>query len=635
MARLITYSSGLRCRLFSTNQGKVIDIPFRIERGPTDLLKALAQTVGRDPTAPHYKFHDDPALEPITQFNKVSYALSKEQGKRAAKYFLTNYPHLFYRDDAEPKVPAFNPPDRVTPDVKCVEDDIIISIKLNQVANAVQCYKNCVEQKVPISQETKLMLFELCCFSNSQDLDYEWIEEQWYYGNLKRNQNSIWMQDSLADSLFNDLGENEASVNALICGYARHRSSERAYSLYKKALENQLEISLLTYNELLGCITSLSSSGDGRWNLTEEILQNMRQNKVAPNIDTFNNILENLSLTPLWKDCRSFALRIVNEMASLDIEPSLASYNFLIRIFTESKTLPPQPEILYSVMTSLQEQIERNSTKNGGKLTLRNFRDGMFFPTAMKKINQSLNDLELAFQLHDILVANPHMMDTAISELNYYKEFFLLLAKVAHIDQLMKAYDTFVPHTYVPDGNMYREILNSVHLDGKLDLIPRLWTDMVCYGQADSIDLMKDLLEIITREPTDDEIIREQMTKVVEEIASRVEEVRSKSVSGQDLVRNLCIKYCLINGKLVEGRKLLSELKETDGLIEGDLIEKFISLAIEQKDTSSIVFGLTLARFFENFESFNLVKNCLGSLDEKDVNYEKIKDLVSQTTNES
>ncbi|KAL1436534.1 hypothetical protein MTO96_049632 [Rhipicephalus appendiculatus] len=43
---------------------QTIVIPKRIPRGPTDILKALASTVQRDFTAPHYKYHDDPFFIP-------------------------------------------------------------------------------------------------------------------------------------------------------------------------------------------------------------------------------------------------------------------------------------------------------------------------------------------------------------------------------------------------------------------------------------------------------------------------------------------------------------------------------------------------------------------------------------------
>lgn len=72
-----------------------IEIPNRIERSPTDLLQALASTVGRDPTAPHYKFHDDPYLIPLSNVGKRTFALSKEAGRKAANWIKEEHRDLF------------------------------------------------------------------------------------------------------------------------------------------------------------------------------------------------------------------------------------------------------------------------------------------------------------------------------------------------------------------------------------------------------------------------------------------------------------------------------------------------------------------------------------------------------------
>ena len=49
-------------RLYCSAGPAQIVIPPRVERGPTDILEALAGTVGKDYTAPHYRYHDDPWL---------------------------------------------------------------------------------------------------------------------------------------------------------------------------------------------------------------------------------------------------------------------------------------------------------------------------------------------------------------------------------------------------------------------------------------------------------------------------------------------------------------------------------------------------------------------------------------------
>ena len=62
-----------------------IVIPPRIERSSTDILSALAGTVGKDLTAPHYRYHDDPFLIPYKVPAKREYAMAKDSGRRAAR----------------------------------------------------------------------------------------------------------------------------------------------------------------------------------------------------------------------------------------------------------------------------------------------------------------------------------------------------------------------------------------------------------------------------------------------------------------------------------------------------------------------------------------------------------------------
>lgn len=63
-----------------------IVIPKKVNRGPTDLLYTLSKTVGRDPTAAHFKYHDDPYLTPTTLYAREQYALSFESGKATAQW---------------------------------------------------------------------------------------------------------------------------------------------------------------------------------------------------------------------------------------------------------------------------------------------------------------------------------------------------------------------------------------------------------------------------------------------------------------------------------------------------------------------------------------------------------------------
>lgn len=72
-----------------------IIIPKRINRSSTDLLKALSGTVGRDPTMPHYKFHDDPFLIPESTGQRLQFALAEESGRKAARWIVNEHAELF------------------------------------------------------------------------------------------------------------------------------------------------------------------------------------------------------------------------------------------------------------------------------------------------------------------------------------------------------------------------------------------------------------------------------------------------------------------------------------------------------------------------------------------------------------
>lgn len=72
-----------------------IDIPNYIPRSPTSILRALSQTVGFDPTAAHFKYHDDPYLIPMSNVGKRSFALALESGRKSAKWIRQKHINLF------------------------------------------------------------------------------------------------------------------------------------------------------------------------------------------------------------------------------------------------------------------------------------------------------------------------------------------------------------------------------------------------------------------------------------------------------------------------------------------------------------------------------------------------------------
>ena len=64
----------------------------------------IRDSIKRDPTAPHYKFHDDPYLIPVSNHAKRTFALSQESGRKAAMWVMEQHPELFHRIEADPPI---------------------------------------------------------------------------------------------------------------------------------------------------------------------------------------------------------------------------------------------------------------------------------------------------------------------------------------------------------------------------------------------------------------------------------------------------------------------------------------------------------------------------------------------------
>lgn len=62
----------------------------------------MESTIKRDPTAPHYKFIDDPYLIPASNNDKRSFALSREAGRKAAMWIRQEHAEFFDHKIAEP-----------------------------------------------------------------------------------------------------------------------------------------------------------------------------------------------------------------------------------------------------------------------------------------------------------------------------------------------------------------------------------------------------------------------------------------------------------------------------------------------------------------------------------------------------
>lgn len=165
----------------SVQSEEKIEIPVRIPRGPTDILRALESTVSRDPTAAHYKYHDDPFLIPTSNSGKRTFALAQESGRKAAHWVRKQHPNLFQHREAEPYIQAYAPPMVYNEDSQVTDDDLRKLVETAQVTDAIFVYKKLKQSGASIDNDLEIALLELLCYQNCEDgLNEEFIEERWF-----------------------------------------------------------------------------------------------------------------------------------------------------------------------------------------------------------------------------------------------------------------------------------------------------------------------------------------------------------------------------------------------------------------------------------------------------------------------
>lgn len=189
-------------------------------------LQALESTISRDYTRPHYKYHDDPYLTPLSKLQNRSFALAKESGRKAAMWICEEHRDLFQHKVAEPEIKvtdwkqfksllwyiyvcfclynlsipqlyritciqAFMPPPIYTEKSKVTEETLLSEISNGHVTNSIAIY-DLLDGEVSVP--AKQAFLELLCFyNNSEPIDDELLEGRWFERSQKHHRNNRWM----------------------------------------------------------------------------------------------------------------------------------------------------------------------------------------------------------------------------------------------------------------------------------------------------------------------------------------------------------------------------------------------------------------------------------------------------------
>ncbi|KRX37792.1 Protein PTCD3 -like protein, mitochondrial [Trichinella murrelli] len=487
-----------RCSIFVQESGtaavpteSALDIPDRIPRSHTDLLESLASTVKDDPTAGHYAYMDDPYLIPSSNAAKRSYLLGKYSGKNAARYFAREFPTLFMLDYDEPRLNAFRPQKLPVEENGSTEEDLIDRMRKIHVQAAIAVYENAVKKGVQISQETLLAFLEFLCYYNATQPNLEIsAERRWFERGFHENCSKNWKERGLAEKIFQTIQpETRRAYAAIINGLLKYNSYLKAEEMFRKMKEASLKPDIDLYNAMLDSVWQLRADNKERWQYCLQLLNEMRDDDIQPDVQTFNTLLWTLKAMRFWKFSPKYAMEVYQEMLHLDLEPTLTTYLCLVEIFMKS----PDFE-------SLVEQIV--SRLRGKSLKTENQRDELFFPKIMQRCCENGQSVEIADCIHEILTFknNPACIGSFQAETVYYENYLTLVARHgSSFEEFFKYYDRFVPRNYSPNARMFRELLHLVDSTGSYEHLTRIWSEMLLHGQVVRYnDLLLELLTLVT-----------------------------------------------------------------------------------------------------------------------------------------
>ncbi|KAM9357148.1 small ribosomal subunit protein mS39 [Symphorus nematophorus] len=490
---------------------ETIVIPRKKTWSKEALLEALASTVSRDPTSYPYEFQDDPYLSPRTSAEFKLFSLSQESGRSAAKFFVNSNPKFFAKDFAEPHIPCLMP-ETVSLRLEEVSEEALKErINLRRVTAAVDMYDQLLQAGTEVSMETTHDLLDLICLYCDKDPvddgepqreDMEESGEDMKKKNRRMRRasdfmKSTWKENNNAERIFNLLPERDTRCySALIRGMAMHGAYAKAFSTYTDLLNNRLTADVHIFNALISAAPDVRDKYNERLDLITDLLNQMSQQKVQPNLLTFNSVLRALKRCGFL--AKSQALLLLNEMKAVGIAPSLASYNHLLGVFFKTgSTGKGKTDLLEEVMSELE----------GKSFTCKDPNDVLFFLNAMR-ICMDTKDLELGYKVQNLVEVgdNWRLLGDPYQRNIYYARFLNLLCMMEQIDVVLKWYKQLVPSMHYPNPQGLRDLLQALDTDSRLDLLPTIWKDIRSLGHDNKSDLVEELLTLMARDKHSPEV---------------------------------------------------------------------------------------------------------------------------------
>lgn len=171
----------------------------------------------------------------------------------------------------------------------------------------------------------------------------------------------------------------------------KHGACQKAFNMYTDLLNNKLKADVNTCNTLIVAAIEVKERYIEKWACIEDLLRQMVEQDIQPNLLTFNSVLK--ALKQCGKVPRAKARLTLNEMRTLNIEPSLATYYHLLCMSHNIAGFAgSHSHVLYAIVNEIEGKVFYPQDPD----------DVHFFLSAMKTCLE-LKDVQLAYRLHRVV----------------------------------------------------------------------------------------------------------------------------------------------------------------------------------------------------------------------------------------
>ncbi|XP_029793596.1 pentatricopeptide repeat domain-containing protein 3, mitochondrial [Suricata suricatta] len=607
------------------------------------VLQALASTVNRDSTAAPYAFQDDPYLIPTSSVESRSFLLAKKSGENAAKFIINSHPKYFQKDIAEPHIPCLMP-ECFEPQIEDVSEAALKErIKLKKVRASVNMFDQLLQAGTTVSLETSNSLLDLLCYYGDQEpsADYhfqqseksedleEAIEENDEKSKKAGHQSGVmWRAKNNAERIFALMPEkNSYSYCTMIRGMVKHRAFGQALNLYTELQNNRLHADVYTFNALIEATAlSMNEKLEDKWNKILELLKEMAAQKVKPNLQTFNTILKCL------RRFRSFgrlpALQTFREMKAIGIEPSLATYHYIIQLFYQHENSSKGSSfIIYDIMNEIK----------GKRFSPQDPDDDMFFQSAMRACS-FLRDLELAYQVHGLLNTGDNWKFIGPDHRRnfYYSKFFSLLCLMEQIDVTLKWYKDLIPSVFFPRTQTLIDLLQALDVANRLEVIPQIWKDSKECSQTFRNDLKEEILMLMARDRHPPEL-QVAFADCAADVKATYEsqDARQTAPDWPANPLNYIAVLFLRAGRTQEAWKMLELFRKHNKIPGNELLHEFMDSAKASNNPAQAIEIVKLASAFSLPVCEGLAQRVMADFAISQEQKEALGDLTSLTSDSS